>query len=74
MGGGSGINIKSLNQKTLGSLSVPFPPLSEQHAIVSKLDALSAETKRLEDVYQRKLAAQEEMRKSILQKAFAGEL
>lgn len=37
-------------------------------------DALSAETKRLEAIYQQKLNDLEELKKSILQKAFNGEL
>ncbi len=48
--------------------------LDEQHAIVQKLDALSTETKKLEAIYQQKIADLEELKKSILQKAFSGEL
>lgn len=48
--------------------------LSEQKQIVSKLDALSAETKKLETIYKQKLADLEELKKSILKKAFNGEL
>ena len=46
----------------------------EQQTIVQKLDALSAETKRLEAIYQQKLINLEELKKSVLQKAFNGEL
>lgn len=55
---------------------IPFPiiPLQNQKAIVQKLDALSSETKKLESIYQQKLADLEELKKSVLQKAFAGEL
>ena len=48
--------------------------LSEQKAIVAKLDALSAETKKLENIYKQKLADLEELKKSILKKAFTGKL
>lgn len=48
--------------------------LSEQKAIVKKLDALSTETKKLEAIYKQKLADLEELKKSILKQAFAGEL
>jgi type I restriction enzyme S subunit len=51
-----------------------IPPLSEQRAIVAKLDALSTETKKLEAIYNKKLANLDELKKSILQKAFNGEL
>lgn len=72
--GGTGISIKSLNQGTLSSLSIPFPSFIKQQKIVHQLDTLSAETKRLEAMYQQKLDALEELKKSILQKAFSGEL
>ena len=71
---GAGIGIKSLNQKTLSALPISLPKITEQRTIVAKLDALSAETKKLEGIYERKLVALEELRKSVLQKAFAGEL
>lgn len=48
--------------------------IDEQKQIVSKLDELSTETKRLESIYQQKLDSLEELKKSILQKAFNGEL
>ncbi len=48
--------------------------LKEQKTIVEKLDALSTETKKLETIYQKKIEDLEEFKKSILQKAFNGEL
>jgi type I restriction enzyme, S subunit len=53
---------------------VGVPPSRIQRAIVEKLDALSAETKRLEVIYERKKAALAELKQSLLQKAFSGEL
>lgn len=58
----------------LRSFPIPYPKLTEQQTIVQKLDALSLETKRLEAVYQQKLLNLEELKKSILEKAFKGEL
>ncbi|MEI6138223.1 MAG: restriction endonuclease subunit S [Mariniphaga sp.] len=58
----------------LRSFPIPFPPLKEQQTIVLKLNALSAETKRLEAIYRQKLVDLEELKKSVLQKAFSGEL
>jgi type I restriction enzyme S subunit len=63
-----------LNQAMLNKIVIPYPPLSEQKSIVAKLDALSTETKKLEAIYQQKLNHLEELKKSILQKAFNGEL
>lgn len=71
---GTGISIRSLNQGALATLEIPFPSFSEQKNIVSLFDTLSAETKQLEANYQKKLESLEELKKSILQKAFSGEL
>jgi len=54
---------------------IPYPKsLIEQQTIIAKFDALSAEVKKLGAIYQQKLADLEELKKSILQKAFNGEL
>jgi type I restriction enzyme S subunit len=58
----------------LKKIKIPLPPLEEQQTIVHQLDALRAETQKLESVYQKKLLALNELKKSILQKAFTGEL
>ncbi len=48
--------------------------LTVQKTIVKKLDALAAETKNLENIYERKIADLEELKKSVLKRAFVGEL
>lgn len=53
---------------------VPFISLKAQQTIVQKLDSLSVETKKLEIIYRQKLNDLEELKKSVLQKAFSGEL
>lgn len=63
-----------LNQSALNSIPIPMPPLPDQRVIVAKLNALSSETKRLETIYKNKIAGLDEFKKSILQKAFSGEL
>jgi len=69
-----GTTMSNLNQGILSDLAISLPPLKEQHSIVAKLDALSAETKKLEAIYKQKLSALEELKKSVLQKAFSGGL
>lgn len=64
------VNMKDIRAFKIYNLSI----LSEQETIVQKLDALSAETKRLEAIYQQKILDLEELKKSVLQKAFNGEL
>jgi type I restriction enzyme, S subunit len=66
--------ITNINQSNLSEIIIPIPPIKEQQTIVLQLDTLRAETQKLEAVYQQKLADLEELKKSILQKAFAGEL
>ncbi|MCK9321808.1 MAG: restriction endonuclease subunit S [Bacteroidales bacterium] len=70
----SGMAQPKLNQAMLNKIPIPVPLLEEQQAIVRHLDALRAETQKLEAVYQKKITNLEELKKSILQKAFAGEL
>ena len=70
----SGMAQPKLNQAMLNKIPIPFPPLKEQKSIVAKLDPLSGETKKLEAIYTQKLADLEELKKSILQKAFEGKL
>lgn len=73
--GGNGVGIKSLNQGSLSALIIPFPKsLKEQQIIVQKLDTISTEIKKLEAIYQQKINDLEELKKSVLQKAFSGEL
>lgn len=60
--------------RLLREISILLPPLTEQQSFVAKLDALSAETKKLEAIYRQKLATLDELKKSILQKAFNGDL
>ena len=70
-----GAAYNALTIEKLNKHKIAYPrSISEQQAIVQKLDALSAETKKLETIYQQKINSLEEMKKSILQKAFSGEL
>lgn len=71
---GTGSTFPNVSADIIKSLPVVIPPLSTQRAIVAKLDALSAETKKLEAIYQKKLDNLEELKKSVLKKAFSGEL
>ena len=66
--------IPSMSVEHLKEIIIPLPPIQVQQSIVQKLDALSTETKQLESIYQQKINDLDELKKSILQKAFAGEL
>jgi type I restriction enzyme, S subunit len=72
---GNGAAQPNLSAASLKKFIIPFPKYkTEQQRIVRQLDALRAETHKLEAVYQKKISDLEELKKSILQKAFAGEL
>lgn len=71
----SGAAQPQLPIKTLINFTFPMPKsITKQHSIVAKLNSLSTETKKLEYIYNQKLIYLEELKKSILQKAFNGEL
>ncbi len=72
--GGTGTNIKSLNQGMLSALAIPFPPIHMQKTLVKKLESLSTETQRLARLYERKLALLAALKKSLLHQAFSGNL
>jgi type I restriction enzyme S subunit len=63
-----------INTSIIKDLIIPVPSLIEQRAIVRKLNTLSADTKKLEAIYTQKLAALEELKKSVLKQAFEGRL
>ena len=64
----------NLGAKSVAKYKISLPKLSEQKSIVQKLIAIAAETQRLESIYRRKLAALDELKKSLLHQAFNGEL
>ncbi len=70
----SGSVVKNINGDLVKKVILPIPPFAEQKQIVKKLDSVSIETKKLETIYQRKITCLDELKKSILQKAFRGEL
>jgi len=71
---GKGSAQANINMGTLENERFPFPPVAEQKEIVEKLDALTEETQRLACLYERKLAALEALKKTLLHQAFIGEL
>ena len=70
---------KGTTQKFVGlgylrGFPIYVPPLATQLEVVKRLDELSEETQLLESIYQQKLDALEELKKSLLHQAFTGEL
>ena len=71
---GQGSAQDNINMGTFENEKFSFPNLEQQRSIVDNLNQLSSETYRLETIYRQKLAALKELKQSILQKAFTGEL
>lgn len=71
---GQGSAQDNINMGTFEKMKFPFPSIQQQEEIVNSLDSLTASVQQLERVYSDKLLAIDELKKSILQKAFSGEL
>lgn len=56
------------------NFQIPLPPLSKQKEIVSYLDKIFVENTKLKNLYTRQLKDLDELKQSILKKAFDGEL
>ena len=70
----SGSVVKNISGDLVKRVVLPIPPLNQQQVIVEKLIEMSAETQRLESIYQQKLTALDELKKSLLHQAFNGDL
>ncbi len=70
----SGAVVKNISSDLIKKVTLLIPPLSEQKKIVKELDKLKEETRELQEIYQKKIDDLEELRRSILEKAFKGEL
>jgi type I restriction enzyme, S subunit len=70
-----GSGVPNLHLQEIREVTIPYPiSKKEQFEISNYIELLSMRIKQLEKHYQRKLKNLEELKKSILQKAFRGEL
>ena len=69
-----GAGTKFLKLGMIKELEIELPSLDEQQRIVSTMDVVREETQRLARLYERKHAALEALKKSLLHQAFTGEL
>jgi type I restriction enzyme S subunit len=71
--GGAAIqNVASV--AVLKKIEIQLPDINEQKVIVERVQTFLYQTQKLEAVYQKKIEDLEELKRSILQRAFAGEL
>lgn len=70
----TGATMKNLSNTALGELLIAVPALSEQDQLLALIGRLSEECGRAESVSEQKLAALDELKKSLLHQAFTGQL
>lgn len=70
-----GVAIKNVaSVKVLKEIEAPLPSIEEQQRIIERLQSSYTETEKLVVVYKTKLNSLNELKQSLLQKAFSGEL
>jgi len=72
--GSARAGMPKVNREHLFEYVTWFPAIAEQERLAANLDTLHDEIQRLESNYQRKLAALDELKKSLLHHAFSGQL
>ena len=70
----TGTTFAQVSSKTLQKMSVPFPPLPEQHRIVSRIESLFTKLDEAKEKAQAVVDGFELRKSAILHKAFTGEL
>ena len=71
---GANPTMKKISNAAVKTRPLTVPPILTQRAIVETLKALTDETQRLASIYERKFAALEGLKKSLLHQAFSGNL
>jgi len=70
----AGAIVKNISSTLVKKAKVPLPPYEVQKKIVAETDEIRTQCSKLKDTYEKQLSYLEELKKSILQKAFSGEL
>jgi type I restriction enzyme S subunit len=70
----TGIGVPHISGQQIKDFGFSCPSVAEQRRIADNLDALAAEIQRLTRIYEQKLAALAELKKSLLHQAFSGEI
>jgi type I restriction enzyme S subunit len=69
-----GVRQKNLSLGKIKEITVPLPAPEVQISVVERLREVSSETRYLESLYQQKLIALDDLKKSLLHQAFSGNL
>lgn len=70
----NGVNINNIRTDHITSMPIPFPPISEQHRIVARIESLFAKLDEAKEKLQAVVDGYEIRRAAILHRAFSGEL
>lgn len=70
----TGSGVPHISGQQIKDFKFFLPPVIEQRRIADSLETLHQETQRLESLYHRKLTALDELKQSLLQQAFSGQL
>ena len=68
------VNQASVNQQDINRVPFCYPRVERQDEIVQEMKDIDSEARNLESLYTRKLAALDELKQSLLQQAFSGQL
>ena len=71
---GTGATFPNVSGLMIGNLMLSFPSIKDQRHLSARLDSLLLETQHLESIYMQKLVELDDLKKSLLNQAFAGEL
>lgn len=70
-----GIGVPNLHLEEIREVDIVYPQsIEEQDRIVAHIDRVSEETERLETIYRNKMGALDDLKKSLLDQAFTGNL
>jgi type I restriction enzyme S subunit len=72
--GSARAGMPKVNREHLFAYRALIPPVEKQPTLTRQLDSLREETQHLESIYQRKLAALDALKQSLLHHAFSGQL
>lgn len=67
---GTGATFKEISKKVVEEIEIPLPPLPEQEAIVSRLDAISERVKIMEENYSTIVEECDAMKQAMLREVF----
>ena len=65
-----GSTVSNLNTERVASVKISYPSLAEQRSIVSHLDSLSSNIRKLEELQQKTIAECDALKQAMLREVF----